>query len=284
MSDDNHSICSSTSVSNAKMECPHCHDEFQARAIFKHIRTKHPKDLLDSTMTKWIGEGEQGKALKVVWFKKNDFDEEEDITIYACMATNKTFTTEPRANLHFKKNPDALKEHKKEMKKLMKQIEDEKKKSKPHPLLLKYHQDKKSNCPILARILWRAIQYHESGCKIVLSHIKRLYKPEMMEKYVMRCSHFLKDQNTLLLWVAALEDKLSMVNEMRSAQNLEVDQLERLMVWLERFIIASLPLLDREVFDWLKCCTNDYSIRPKEGDLEEDMYYLASSNWPGVDF
>ena len=112
--DDNHSVASggsSRSSTNEKTECPHCQKEFQNRAIFNHIRTKHPKDLIDSTITKWIGEAEQGAALKVVWFKKNDFDEEEDVTIYACLSSNKTFTTEVRANAHFKKNPDHRKEH-----------------------------------------------------------------------------------------------------------------------------------------------------------------------------
>jgi hypothetical protein len=282
MADDNHSVASGGSATNTKIECPHCSKEVQARVMFNHIRKLHRKELIDTSMN--IKEAENGKALEVMWFKKNDFDEEEAVVIYACMATNKTFTIESRANAHFKKNPDALKEHKKEMKKLMKQIEEEKKKSKPHPLLLKYHQDKKSNCPILARIMWRAIQYHEIGCKKILYNVKRVYKPEVMEKYVMRCGHFLRDQNTLKQWMDALEDKLCLVDEMRRAQNLEVDQLERLMVWLEGFIIASLPLLDGEVFDWFRCCTNDQSIRPKEEDLEEDLYYLASSSWPSVDF
>jgi hypothetical protein len=289
MSDDNHSVASggsTVSLSNAKMECPHCSKEFQARAIFNHIRTKHPKDLLDTTLTKWIGEAEQGKALKVVWFKKNDFDEEEDITIYACMSSNKTFATEARVNLHFKKNPDHAKEHVKQMKKFMKEVEASKKGPKKCPILLKYHEAVKNNCPILARIMWRAIQFHEAGCKKIIYEVNRLYKPEMIEKYIMRNNYrqFLKDQDTLKKWMDHLQAKLHLVDELRQKQCLDIHTLQPMMEWLETFIIASLPLLDGEVFDWMKCTTQDESIRPRMEYLEEEMYYLASSRWHGVEF
>jgi len=291
MSDDNHSVASggstvSLSITNTKIDCPHCSKEIQTRVIFNHIRTKHPKDLLDSTLTKWIGEAEHGKALKMVWFKKNDLDEEEDVTIYACMSSNKTFTTEPRANLHFKKNPEHAKEHVKQMKKFMKKVEDSKKGPKKSPILLKYHEAKKNNCPTLARIMWRAIQFHEAGCKKIIYEVQRLYKPEMIEKYVMRNNyrHFLKDQGTLKKWIDLLQSKLYVVNELREKKCLDIDVLEPCMEWLETFIIASLPLLDGEIFDWLKCSTQEDSIRPLNEHLEEEMYYLASSRWPAPDF
>jgi hypothetical protein len=286
MSDDNHSVASggsTTSATNAKIECPHCSKEVQARVIFNHIRTKHPKDLMDSTMTKWIGEAEQGKALKVVWFKKNDFDEEEDITIYACMSSNKTFTTEARANLHFKKNPADAKEHVKQMKNFMKQMAKNPKKC---PLLLKYHKAKKDNCPILARIMWRAIQFHEAGCKKIIYEVERLYSPEKMETYVMRSTYrkFLEGQDTLKDWIFLLKAALAVVDGLRYKKCLDVDVLEQKMIWLETFIVASLPLLDEDIFLWMRCSTQDDSIRPRVDHLEEELYYLASSRWPGVDF
>lgn len=288
MADDNHSVASggsARSASNEKTECPHCQKEFQTKAVFNHIRTKHPKDLIDSTITKWIGEAEQGAALKVVWFKKNDFDEEEDVTIYACLSSNKTFTTEVRANAHFKKNPDHRKEHVKQMKKLVKDVEAAKKKGKPCPILVKYLEARKANCPHLARIMWRAIQYHEAGCKKLIYEASTRLK-DKLETYTMRSNYrnFLKDRTQLKEWLDLLKAKLYVIDKLRAEKCLDVGVLEPHMEWLETFLIAALPLLDGEIFEWMLCVNSGFSVRPEFRDLEEELYYLASSKWQGVEF
>ena len=55
------------------------------------------------------------------WSYNDDFDEEKTVKLYGCLATKKTFISEERALLHFKRSPDALKLHNKEVVKLQKQ-------------------------------------------------------------------------------------------------------------------------------------------------------------------
>ena len=267
------------------MECPHCNKEFQTKAVFNHIRSKHPKDLIDSTNTKWCGEATQGNALKLVWWKKNDFDEEEDVTIYACLATNKTFTTEQRANLHFKKNPEHLKAHVSQLKRIMKEIELAKKAPKKNPLLLKYHEAKKNNCPILARILWRAINFHENGSSKIIKAAERLYTPEAILSYKMRSNtRFYEQHDTLDKWLHNLKCNIGRMLMLRDEKCLDVDQLEKLAIYFEEFNNNALPLIAGEIFDWMSCVTHEECIRAKLTDLQEELYYLAAPWWPGVDF
>jgi hypothetical protein len=282
---DNHSEAGSTvSAANAKMECPHCSEEFQTRAIFNHIVKKHPKELLDCAMN--LKESEGGKALEVRWGKKNDFDEEEDVIIYACLATNKTFTTEMKANAHFKKNKEALKEHTKEMKKLLKRAADQQSKKKPPPYLLKYREDKMNNSPKLARVLWRCILFHRMGSNKIVYEIKKLYSEEKIDKYIMESKGplFNKDARTLREWLDRLQEKLDAADKLHTEKCLDVQPLKNLAEYFEQFNIHILPLLDGEIFDLLKCSTMEGSVRPKPSDYSEALYWFACDTWPEVDF
>ena len=102
---------SGTSVTNQKIECPHCKKEVQSRVMFNHILVTHPGFFQQQTTKKWLEEASTGMPLKIFWEIKNDFDEIEIKTIYGCMSSKKTFQTEHKAQAHFKKNPKDLKEH-----------------------------------------------------------------------------------------------------------------------------------------------------------------------------
>ena len=173
------SVCSShsaTSVSMMKMECPVCAKEIQTRAMFNHIRKLHPEELLKNTNRRWIEEAENGEPLRVYWTRVNDFDEEEITTIYACLSTNKTFTTALGCRQHFAKDKKVLKDHNKQIKELKKQYatyrkQKAKKAKKPEesPLTLAL----KANDPALARALWRGIQNTETTLKCCRMIAKR---------------------------------------------------------------------------------------------------------------
>ena len=283
--DDNHSDAGSTvSASNAKMECPFCNEEFQSRAIFNHLNKKHPKDLLDSCIN--IKEAGNGNALQVLWFKKNDFDEEEGVTIYACLATNKSFMTEVKANAHFKKNKEALKEHTKEMKNLLKRVAEERKKKKhqTYPLLLKFREDKMNNSPSLARILWRSILFYEMGSKKILTEIDENYSSEKINNHVMSSHSFNKHLKTLREWIDQVKSKFVETNKLMSEKCLDVNILEPLSVYFEMFNNNIVPQLDRDLFDWLLCAGIRGSVRPQPSDYSEELYCIASELWPSVDF
>lgn len=278
---DNHSEAGSVvSATNSKIECPHCSQELQARVIFNHIVKKHPKELLDHVMN--VSDG--GKALEVRWSKKNDFDEEEDVIIYACLATNKTFTTEIKANAHFKKDKEALKEHTREMKKLLKRATDEKNKKKPHPLLLKYREDKMNNSPILARVFWRCIIFHRKGATKIIYEIIRRYSTEKINNYVMDCRLFNQDAKTLREWLDRVQEKLREVDKLYAEKCLDVYSLEHLAEYFERFNRHILPLLGGEIFDWFRCTSMEECVLPKIDRESDELYSLACADWPGVDF
>lgn len=123
MNDDNLSVASggsSTSVSNSKMECPECKKEMTLKYLFAHVRTKHEGFFHKITTREWLEDAALGNPLKLMWEVKNDFDELDIVTIFGCLSTNKTFKSEYQALNHFKKNKDALKDHNKQIKELIK--------------------------------------------------------------------------------------------------------------------------------------------------------------------
>ena len=157
---------STLSASLSKMECPYCNKDLQVRSMFNHIRLVHSRDFLNQTNKKWLDEAEQGQALKMWWSKKNDFDEDEDTIIYACLATNKTFLTEARAMQHYKKDKNALKEHNKQLKALRKEFERKQKEQlKPSSEAQRYQQAMDSNDKKLIQELWNAIILYRGICK-----------------------------------------------------------------------------------------------------------------------
>ena len=103
---DNHD---NSSVTNTGMECPVCKNELTIKNMFNHIKIKHSGYFQQQTTKLWLQEANQGKPLKIFWNKKNDFNEEETIVIFGCLSSGKTFTTESRGIIHFKKNPSDLK-------------------------------------------------------------------------------------------------------------------------------------------------------------------------------
>jgi len=128
--------------------------------MFNHIHVKHPGYFQEMTQKKWLLEAQSGKPLKICWNKMNDFDEEETVVLYGCMATKKTFMTEHKAMAHFTKCPEAFKDHNKEIKLLIKIRKDalkanqkEKRKGSicTDPRWLKYKELRKSNDPILLK-------------------------------------------------------------------------------------------------------------------------------------
>lgn len=122
MSDDNTSdngSLASKSVSNSSLECPECKKELTFKYMFNHIRLNHPGYFHKITVKEWQESAPKNSPLKILWEVKNDFDETDDIVVYGCLATNKTFKSVARATAHFKKNPSALKDHNKQLKDMM---------------------------------------------------------------------------------------------------------------------------------------------------------------------
>lgn len=164
---------SASSVTLSKMSCPHCSKDLQARAMFAHIRKYHYNDFLKSTCKRFLEDAETGKPLRVFWTVVNDFDEEEEVSIYACLSSNKTFLSLHKATAHFAKDKTLLKDHNKQLKQvkkdymaMKKQVTKAKRTESPFKLRLKTAME--ANDPELARALWRGILNHKRTCEIAM--------------------------------------------------------------------------------------------------------------------
>ena len=176
-SDDNKSVSSATSASSislGKVDCPHCNKAFQVRYMFNHIYSKHTEKYLENIDNIYLLKHHKDFPLRVFWKFTNDFDEEEEKAIYACLATKKTFATQERAMLHFKKDKDALKEHNAELKKLKKHFSEEKKEFEDEQTKRRnsIKRLEASNDIQYCRNLWRYVLHWEEIAKIMCLLIK----------------------------------------------------------------------------------------------------------------
>jgi hypothetical protein len=136
--DDNCSVtskCSILSISNERIICNFCKQEFQQKAIFNHLIKKHESDFyfnLDIPNLK--------KAIKLKSYYEMDLlvpderDETENklLKLYCIFGTdyktNKGYISSNNASNFLKKNSSALKEHLTQLNLLLKKKEDENKK------------------------------------------------------------------------------------------------------------------------------------------------------------
>lgn len=160
------------SIQKSLIACPHCQKEVQGRYIFHHIRVHHITEFLSATQRKWIAEAEAGRPLKVFWETKNDFDEIETKIVYGCLSSDKCFMTEERGIRHFKHNPDHLKKHNRELKKLKKEFELKKKREeaerKKNPQAFALQKAMMESDPLLVEGLWRGMFHWKNACDLAV--------------------------------------------------------------------------------------------------------------------
>jgi hypothetical protein len=83
--------------------------------MFTHIRSKHPGYFQTKTTKEWLNDAAKGMPLKLFWTYKDDFDEEQIVILYGCLATGKTFQTQAKALAHFKTHAKDLRDHNKQI-------------------------------------------------------------------------------------------------------------------------------------------------------------------------
>jgi hypothetical protein len=182
--EDNHSVASGSSTlssTQVKIECPHCKNDYQMRSMFNHIFTKHFRDFKRNISGAWLKEANPDEPLRIFWDVTDDFDEVKETELFVCLASKKTFVTTNRAIAHFKKNPEIYKQHKKEVRQLLKDVQsDNKKEIKEHltnPVRSKYIEAKKNKDPILIKALWSSILYYRNTIDFILSHYRGKLEP-----------------------------------------------------------------------------------------------------------
>jgi hypothetical protein len=108
---DSHSVCSTTSVSNAKVECPICECEITQKVLFGHLMKKH-KMALELSVEKESVEEMIAQQLPFVAYN------ESGQSVRGCLGCHKGYNTDAKAKEHFKKDKDCFHSHVKELKKL----------------------------------------------------------------------------------------------------------------------------------------------------------------------
>jgi hypothetical protein len=211
-----------------KMECPFCIKDLQARAMFGHIRKFHNDELLKSTSRRWITEAETGEPLRVFWSKKNDFDEDEDTVLYVCLASNKTFVSEHKANEHFAKDKTAKKEHNKQLKQLkkeydtMKKLQAKKAKQRPESA---FDIALRTNDPELARAIWRGILHHRKVNQCSMMICRRRGYSESTPMYLYNNKENRYTDTYFPTFVEAYEKLMNQVDELKDNECLETKVL-----------------------------------------------------------
>lgn len=288
---DSGSVCSShsaMSISLLKLECPYCQKELQTRVMFNHIRKFHYTEFLKQTTRRFLEEALTNKPLKLFWTKLNDFDEEEEIVLFACLSTNKTFTSEMKAMAHFAKDKKALKDHSKQMKDVkkdyLKMKSDEAKQTKRSESQQKFFNAKRANDPALARAFWRAILH---SCRIleICQHIceKRGYKAET-PMYVlnpggnrMRRSDF--QEISYSEFLSRHQALCLMVETAKEQHSLNVVELEKLWMSLWNFWDIQYRENIIEFIETLKESMPDYWP-----ETTDEFFGLANETMVGVPF
>jgi hypothetical protein len=121
--------------------------------LINHVLKNHKGAFLTECNYHWLVKAEKDRPLECVWERKDDFGDTIYLTLYACLGTNKTFTTEKRAITYLKKDKEAMAQHKKEITKLMKAYQENK--SRIDAFRYKWEMAKARNDPTLVKAIWR---------------------------------------------------------------------------------------------------------------------------------
>lgn len=278
--DDTQSISSAHSagsVSLLKIECLYCNKDFQTRSIFNHISVKHRKEFLDNIRGKWIDEAEKGEPLRVWWDTKNDIGEDIVKEVYVCLATNKSFITEERAILHFRKNPALKKKHSKEITELKKDIklakEKKLKEREKDPRLVMFKEAQKNNDPDLARALWSNILFDKKVCDYCVSEAKKLHNNLDDEEPMVWKQSTRRQTMTFDDWIAKYDSTTEKMNKLYENKCLDVMELLGIQLFFWNFwgvqIPENVPFLGSKL-----SYTNDDSLVRNRVDFSDIFQYV----------
>jgi hypothetical protein len=287
--DDSRSAASEHSASLGKMECPHCSKDFQARSLFKHIRLTHFTEFINSiNESKCKLNSDPEAPLEITWTKKNDFDEDELVTLYACLTTDKTFITSTRALAHFKKDKKAFTEHKKQMKKLFADIARRDKMRKEEldnsAVIKRWRKAMAENDPVIADAYWRNILWHnDAAWKVIKRAMEIFVQPELHTMYL-PFETFNTDKTNLQMWIDQLTEQEKKMNTQLALKCMDREKLLPFLSFFEKFTTVLLRhLIDShtEFYRFYRFDSPDCA-RIKGTDYTEEFFFVANKNMPNI--
>lgn len=275
MENDNLSVASGASTNSTNQEhvpCPHCNSDFQKRSLFRHIRTKHHEDFIESCAETYLKTAKPGRPLKVFYEYTNDFGDKDYMIFYACLSSNKTFQQEGRGIAFFKKNPKALKEHNAALKELQDEYAQ---KEKFDPYKSKLERMKKTNNPDFCRKLWSGILHLQK----VIQPMKNLL-PSLHPDLTTTSKMFMKYQTmTFKESIVFIQETEDDINKLRQEECLQYKPLETLYYRLQRILAIREDMPYPIPSLWPKCGTNADGF-----ETPTDEWGFGSPEWEQVDF
>lgn len=288
--EDARSAASEQSASLNKMECPHCEKDFQVRSLFKHIKLNHFSDFIDSiNESKCKLNSDSDEPLEVTWFKKNDFDEEEPITLYACLASNKTFVSSARALSHFKKDKKVFADHKKEMKKLFADIDKKNKKRKQEldnsATVRRWREAIENNDPAIADAYWRNILWYKKAADKVFDHAEKIFPDFSLHSMYLQYESFNADKTTLWLWHHQKVGMDMNLAKLKYGKCMDHHKLAPFYRFYEKFVTVLLRhLIDSHTeFFPLHSFNSPDCVRIKASEYTEEFFLCANDRMPSLE-
>lgn len=288
--DDARSAASEQSASLGKMECPHCARDFQVRSLFKHIRLNHFSDFIDSINdSKCKLNSNPDAPLEISWIKKNDFDEDEDITFYACLSTDKAFVSNARALAHFKKDKKAFTEHKKQMKKLFADIDKRDKKRKMEvdnsPMIIRWRRALEENDPIVAAAYWRNILWYQKAAELVFEHATAVFPDFALQPMYLQYETYNVDKTNLALWYIQKMNMDVDLYPLKLSRCVDHHKLSPFYKFYEKFTIVLLRHLvdiNTEFYRFYRYDSPE-CVRISWANYSEELFLCANKSMPSLE-
>lgn len=259
---------STLSSSNEKVDCPHCKNELQQRAMFNHIRSKHPQQFDDMIDMNWMKNPKPELPVAVFWTMTNDFDEKESITIYGCLSTGKTFQKIDKGIQHFKKNKVAHQDHIKQFKeKYNLYLQDREKKAKEEGAD-PFKKALLDSDPYLARCLYSRILFLAPQMERLMPKIKNFY-PLEGESFTEGFVEFGNSKNCILKYDWAVETLKTYL------QNKELDPMK---------IVTIVSVFEKLTSVGFQTKMSAGHFPYGSGSGGKDYFYIGHPSYPQVDF
>ena len=249
--------------------------------MFNHLYSKHNTEFCNNINREWLSQAKEGSAFMFWWYYKDDFDEEKQVKLYGCLATNKTFMTQERALQHFKKAPDVLKLHNKELAKLKKQYKKNKAETVQSSNDNPFKKALNVKDPHLARAFYSRYLYLLPLCKTAVESLSNMYQ----DSYPINTGETDGNSKSIYFTASQIKEKFEYlqkeVDKLITKKELDPEPLYKLNSRFEQIITIAKHNLDQgSAYCNKKNETDEYGlITPVSSE-----FYVGNPDYPQVDF
>lgn len=249
--------------------------------MFNHLYNKHNTEFSNSVSKDWLDQAEEDSPLMFWWYYTDDFDEEKQVKLYGCLATKKTFTSEERALLHFKRSPESKKLHNKELAKLKKQVKKNKTANVQPTTVNPIKVALNTKDPRLARALYSRYLYLLPLFKTLLETLSKMY----VETWPIFTGQTFGCNSERVCWtLPQIKEKIDYlqdeVDKLITKKELDPQRLYNLNKDFDKIILTGRVTLD----EGSSFCNKRYETDEVGLIVPTDEFYVGNPAYPQVDF